>query len=192
MDSNVIIGDRLRTMRKEARKSQEEIARLLGLRQSAYGKIERGENTLSVEHCQKLAREFGVTLEFVYSGIRPEAVDFARKTGLDQRTIDALADDPVFSATVNALVRHRKTITQAVCAGAQAVHDTEEKHLGEEYSDMGDYSTMLDFVCYQASRRFEDIYKSICLEPSVVRAVCGDDEASRSWEQNTTAREMLS
>ena len=164
---------------------------MLNLHYSAYGKVELGKRKLSNENCIKLAEHFGTTTEFIYSGVNPESVDFNRKTGLSQAAIDALAEDGVFSAVVNALVRYRYVVTQNVRKGAQAVHDTAAMHLGEEYGDMTDYSTMLDYPCYQASRQFEDMYKGICMEPSVVRAVCGDDEATQSWEQNNTVREML-
>jgi transcriptional regulator with XRE-family HTH domain len=57
----VKIGDRLKRIRELKGKKQESVARELGLSTNGYGKIERGESSLSLDRLEKIARVLDVS-----------------------------------------------------------------------------------------------------------------------------------
>ena len=56
---------RLRDMREDADKKQEEIAKLLGMSQTQYSRYERGEHELPMHHFVVLARFYNVSLDYL-------------------------------------------------------------------------------------------------------------------------------
>ena len=84
------MGKRLRTLRRNKNANQKDVADVLGISQTAYGKIESGQRGLSSEYCIKLADFYGVTCDYILRGIESENVDICAKTGLKQDSIDWL------------------------------------------------------------------------------------------------------
>lgn len=67
---------RLRDIREDADKTQEEIAELLGLYQTHYSRYERGERELPMHHFIKLARYYNISLDYLAGLIDfPEKLD---------------------------------------------------------------------------------------------------------------------
>jgi len=54
---------RLRDMREDADLKQENIAKVLGIRQNVYSRYERGSQTIPLPHLIKLADFYGVSLD---------------------------------------------------------------------------------------------------------------------------------
>jgi transcriptional regulator with XRE-family HTH domain len=57
----VKIGDKLKRIREFKGMKQESVARELGLSTNGYGKIERGESSLSLDRLEKIARALDVS-----------------------------------------------------------------------------------------------------------------------------------
>lgn len=55
-------GSIIRTLRENRGLKQEEVARQMGISQSAYSKIENGQTEVTVKHCKTLSRIFGVNV----------------------------------------------------------------------------------------------------------------------------------
>lgn len=60
-----IYQKRIRDLREDADKTQEEIARMLGTSQTMYARYERGANELPIRHLVKLARYYHVTTDYI-------------------------------------------------------------------------------------------------------------------------------
>ena len=60
-----MLATRLRQLRKDANLSQDEVSRVIGVTQSAYGYYETGRNTPIVENLVKLAKFFDVTTDYL-------------------------------------------------------------------------------------------------------------------------------
>ena len=58
-----IFGNRLRILRINNNLTQENMADILGITQSAYSKIERGERKVSMEHLRKACDYFNLRFE---------------------------------------------------------------------------------------------------------------------------------
>ena len=56
---------RLRDLREDADKTQEEIAAVLGTSQTMYARYERGANELPVRHLLKLCEYYQVSADYV-------------------------------------------------------------------------------------------------------------------------------
>ena len=56
---------RLRDMREDADLSQENVAEILGIRQTVYSRYERGYQTIPLIHLIKLADFYGVSLDYL-------------------------------------------------------------------------------------------------------------------------------
>ncbi len=61
------LGKRIHELRKERGLSQPEIGRMVGTSGAIIGRYERGEMTPSIEVARKLAKAFGVTLDYLVS-----------------------------------------------------------------------------------------------------------------------------
>lgn len=64
---------RLRTIRKNARLTQEEFSEQIGISVSAYKKVETGENQLSIDCLSKIAQQMEVTSDYVLFGKKEKA-----------------------------------------------------------------------------------------------------------------------
>ncbi|UFT99991.1 helix-turn-helix domain-containing protein [Radiobacillus kanasensis] len=58
-----IIGERLRTLRKERNLSQEDLANISSLHPTYIGQLERGEKNATIETLEKVTNGLGVSLE---------------------------------------------------------------------------------------------------------------------------------
>ncbi len=56
---------RLRDLREDHDKTQQEIAEVLGTSQTMYARYERGANELPVRHLIKLCEYYGVTADYI-------------------------------------------------------------------------------------------------------------------------------
>jgi len=64
--SNIVnIGNKISQLRKEKNWSQGDLAGRLDASREIIGKYERGENLPSIEMVAKMAKEFGVTVDFL-------------------------------------------------------------------------------------------------------------------------------
>lgn len=55
----------IRDMREDFDLTQEEVGKLLGIKQTVYSRYERGIQTIPVEHLLKLADYYGVTTDYL-------------------------------------------------------------------------------------------------------------------------------
>ena len=62
---------RLRDLREDHDKTQQEIADVLGTSQTMYARYERGANELPVRHLIKLAEYYHVSTDYLLKGIEP-------------------------------------------------------------------------------------------------------------------------
>ncbi len=65
------IGERLRGLREVLDVTAAEVARLCGISEEEYEKMENGEHELSVANLQKIAKEYGVPLDVLMFGEEP-------------------------------------------------------------------------------------------------------------------------
>jgi len=64
--SNIVnIGNKVSQLRKDKNWSQGDLAQRLDASREIIGKYERGENLPSIEMVAKMAKEFGVTVDFL-------------------------------------------------------------------------------------------------------------------------------
>lgn len=56
------VKDNLYTLRKERNLSQEQMAERLGMSKNGYGKLERGESRLTIEHLEQIATVFNIDI----------------------------------------------------------------------------------------------------------------------------------
>lgn len=56
---------RLRSLREDYDKTQQEIADVLGTSQTMYARYERGANEMPIRHFIKLARYYDVSLDYI-------------------------------------------------------------------------------------------------------------------------------
>lgn len=67
-----IVGERIRSLRKERRLSQEELAHLASLHPTYIGQIERAEKqTITLESLFNITNALGITLEVFFKHIQP-------------------------------------------------------------------------------------------------------------------------
>lgn len=57
------MNEKLKTLREERKMSQQQVADLIGITQSAYSYLESGDKMLSVAVVRRLAREFKCTTD---------------------------------------------------------------------------------------------------------------------------------
>lgn len=58
-DVNIQFGNTVRRIREGRKMSQEEFAGMCGISRAYYGRIERGEHSVTLEVCQKFQRQRG-------------------------------------------------------------------------------------------------------------------------------------
>lgn len=64
-----MLGQRIAALRRDADMSQSELARKLGVSPSAMGMYEQGRREPSIETVVAIAREFGVTTDYLLTGV---------------------------------------------------------------------------------------------------------------------------
>lgn len=65
------IGDRIKIIRKEFKKSQEEFGKIIGIGKTSVSKLERGENNPSDQTIILICKEFGINEEWLLDGKEP-------------------------------------------------------------------------------------------------------------------------
>lgn len=78
------IGDRITQLRKQQKISQEELAKQAGVSRTMMGNYERNDNTPSVEVLLKLAKAFGVSVDYL--------IGESELSSLDKENIKRLED----------------------------------------------------------------------------------------------------
>ena len=67
---NVAVGNVLRKYREGRCLTQEEFAEICGISRAYYGRIERGEHSLTVEKCQLIASALGIRLADLFNELK--------------------------------------------------------------------------------------------------------------------------
>lgn len=60
---NMVVGNKLKNLRKDKNMSQEQVADFLNISQSAYARMERGESTSWASHFTKICELFEIAPE---------------------------------------------------------------------------------------------------------------------------------
>lgn len=63
---DICFGNNLRRLRKAKGLSQEEFAEECGISRAYYGKIERGENSTSIQKCADIASALGIPISELF------------------------------------------------------------------------------------------------------------------------------
>ncbi len=66
---NVQFGNILRLMRKSRHLSQEEFAELCDISRAYYGRIERGEHSVTLDLCQKISDAIGISISDLFKDL---------------------------------------------------------------------------------------------------------------------------
>jgi len=61
-------GKRVRELRKQKGWSQEDLADKAGLHRTYVGTVERGEQNISIDNIEKIAKTLGRSLEYLFKG----------------------------------------------------------------------------------------------------------------------------
>jgi len=61
-------GKRVRELRKQKGWSQEDLADKAGLHRTYIGTVERGEQNISIDNIEKIAKTLGRSLEYLFKG----------------------------------------------------------------------------------------------------------------------------
>lgn len=69
-DVNVAVGETIRKYREGRNMSQEEFAALCGISAAYYGRIERGEHSMTLDKCQKIASALNVRVADLFSDLQ--------------------------------------------------------------------------------------------------------------------------
>lgn len=107
-DTAKIIGDRIRALRNVKGWSQEELAHRADLHPSHMGRLERGEENVTLESLEKVTNALGTTLEELFrvlnnkSENRDTTVLFSIVNKLNKRSID---DQQLVSKLIDDLIQ---------------------------------------------------------------------------------------
>ena len=67
---NVALGNILRKYREGRNLNQDEFAELCGISRAYYGRIERGEHSLTVEKCHRITSALNIRLADLFDGMQ--------------------------------------------------------------------------------------------------------------------------
>lgn len=68
-DVNIQFGNMVRRIREGRKMSQEEFAGMCGISRAYYGRIERGEHSVTLEVCQKISEATGLSFSELFEDI---------------------------------------------------------------------------------------------------------------------------
>ena len=68
-DVNIQFGNTVRRIREGRKMSQEEFAGMCGISRAHYGRIERGEHSVTLEVCQKISEATGLSFSELFEDI---------------------------------------------------------------------------------------------------------------------------
>lgn len=66
---NIVVGKRIKELRKKAGFTQVEMAEKLNISVSGYSKLESGHRGLSIENCMVISKELGVSCDYIIMGV---------------------------------------------------------------------------------------------------------------------------
>ena len=69
---------RMRNLREDSDKTQQEIAAILGISQTMYARYERGANEMPIRHLIRLAKYYDVSTDYLL-GLTKEKKPFPKK-----------------------------------------------------------------------------------------------------------------
>lgn len=69
LNTRQLIGERIRTLRKENGLTQEKLALMVGVERSYLAKVEAGKRNASIDVIERIANGFGLSLAEFFSGI---------------------------------------------------------------------------------------------------------------------------
>lgn len=69
MNINEKIGSNIRKFREEQGYTQNDFAEECQISRAYYGRIERGEHSITIETCEKICKTLGITLKELFSNI---------------------------------------------------------------------------------------------------------------------------
>lgn len=107
-DTAKIIGDRIRTLRSAKGWSQEELAHRADLHPSHMGRLERGEENVTLESLEKVTNALGTTLEELFRVLnkdtenRDTAMLFSIVNKLNKRSTE---DQKLFLKLIDDLIQ---------------------------------------------------------------------------------------
>jgi transcriptional regulator with XRE-family HTH domain len=84
MSNTLNIGSKITTLRKERNWSQGDLAQQIEASREIIGKYERNENLPSIEMVAKMAKAFGVTIDYL--------IGEGENAALDKETVDRIND----------------------------------------------------------------------------------------------------
>jgi transcriptional regulator with XRE-family HTH domain len=79
-----LFSDRLKNLRKEKKKTQQNIADLLKVRRSTYGEYERGKIIPPMDKIKTLADYFGVSTDFLINNVNTEKQEIDASDNIQQ------------------------------------------------------------------------------------------------------------
>lgn len=89
-----MLGHRIALLRKNAGLSQSDLAKILGVTASAVGMYEQGRREPPCDILIAIARQFGVSLDFLLTGCEPESLTAHKLStlfpGIEDLTIEEL------------------------------------------------------------------------------------------------------
>lgn len=62
MNINKILGKKIRAYREEQGYKQDEFAEECQISRAYYGRVERGEHSITIDTCQKISKTLGITI----------------------------------------------------------------------------------------------------------------------------------
>lgn len=73
--TRIVLGKRLRALRRKNKLSQEKLALMVGVERSYLSKLEAGSKNVTLDYVEKVAYGLGTTLEDLFKGIDAEAAE---------------------------------------------------------------------------------------------------------------------
>ncbi len=106
-----MLSERLKTLRKEAGLTQEQVAKKLGVSRPAYTYWEKGEKRPTPDKLSNIAQLYGVTTDYLL-GNEPEEDELANVELLFRMTSDGLTEEEkaVFREELIEFMKERKKL----------------------------------------------------------------------------------
>ncbi len=89
-NSREAIGERIKELRNSRKMSQTELGELLYITRSDVNNKEHGKGGISIEQLMRLSEIFGVSTDYILTGVKPENRTVAKELGLSDEAIDCL------------------------------------------------------------------------------------------------------
>ena len=105
-------SERLKTLRKEARLTQVDIAEKLGISQPAYASWERGVKKPTQENLVKIAKLFNASIDTLVSNDKTDDIDLSEVELLFRTTSDGMSNEEkeVFKQELLQFMKERKKL----------------------------------------------------------------------------------